>query len=423
VLPSLRLSLTALTALTVLAASACDPVVGEHTSTSTPGDLTAGPTYTEHVAPILVKSCASCHQPGGIAPFSLLTYDNARDAAGAIKASTATRAMPPFNLDNSGDCNTYEDARWLDEAEIKTLADWVDAGSPEGDPAKAPPSPDAPAGLEDKSVTLDMGLSYLPDQTLDDDYRCFIVDPEIDADRFLTGFEVKPGDKRVVHHLILFSLDTDAAEEQATKLDQADGEEGYRCFGGPGVTDARFMAGWAPGGGATHYAKDTGIRLFAHRKLVMQLHYNLANGAFPDRTTMDLALAESVAKEATISRVAAKNINLPPGQTRVEAKGTLKIPAALGSVTVWGVAPHMHTRGTTMDVSSTSGGKSTCVVAVPRWNFHWQSFSRYETPLTLPAGSQVAITCGYDTSKETKTITSGESTEDEMCINFLYVTR
>ncbi|MEO7332039.1 MAG: hypothetical protein ABI193_25915, partial [Minicystis sp.] len=91
--------------------------------------------------------------------------------------------------------------------------------------------------------------------------------------------------------------------------------------------------------------------------MVMQVHYNLANGAFPDQTTMDLALADEVKKEATISRVAAKNISLPPGQTHVEAKGTFKVPAMAKEVTVWGVAPHLHTRGTTMDVSSTFGGK------------------------------------------------------------------
>jgi mono/diheme cytochrome c family protein len=414
----------ALAALFALAASACTSAVGEHPSTSVPVDTSdSHPSYAEDVAPILMKSCASCHQPGGIAPFSLLTYEDARDAAGAIKAKTATREMPPFNPDNSGDCNTFEDARWLSEEEIATLADWVDAGAPEGDPAKAPAPPEPPAALQGKTTTLDMGVTYLPDQTRDDDYRCFIVDPALDHDRFLTAFEVKPGDQRVVHHLILFTLDSDAAEKQAADLDQADGKDGYQCFGGPGVIDSRFVVGWAPGGGPTYYAEDTGIRLYGKRKLVMQVHYNLANGAHPDRTTVDLALTDSVAKEATITRVAAKNINLPPGMARVEAKGTFKVPAAAGEVTVWGVAPHMHTRGTTMDVTATSGGKTSCMVKVPRWNFHWQSFNRYTTPLTLAGGSQVSITCGYDTSKETKTITSGEGTENEMCINFLYVTR
>ncbi|MFO0761819.1 MAG: hypothetical protein U0359_35590 [Byssovorax sp.] len=408
-----------------LALPACSPAVGEHPSTSevVPGGVEGQPTYAEDIAPIVMKNCVTCHQPGGIAPFSLLTYAEVSAAAGSIKQQTATRAMPPFNPDNSGDCNTFEDARWLTDEEIALIGAWVDAGAPEGDPDKAPPPPDPPAGLEDKSVTLDMGVSYLPDASLSDEYRCFIVDPGLDHDRFLTGYEVKPGDARVVHHLILFSLDSDEAEKQAADLDTADKKDGYQCFGGPGVLDSRFLVGWAPGGGPTHYAKDTGIRLNAGRKLVMQVHYNLANGSYPDRTTMDLALADSVAKEATITRVSAKNIVLPPGESLVEASGALTIPAAAGKVTVWGVAPHMHTRGKTMDVSYSKDGKTTCVVKVPRWDFHWQSFARYTTPLVAEGGGKLDITCGYDTSKETKTITSGEGTEDEMCINFLYVTR
>src|SRR6185295_91059 len=124
----------------------------------------------------------------------------------------------------------------------------------------------------DKSVTLDMGLTYTPDPEHTDEYRCFIVDPALGADRFLTAFQVKPGDQRVVHHVILFSLDTAAAEQQATAQDTADSLGGYPCFGGPGAAPSRFIAGWAPGSGPTRYAEGTGVRLFSGRKLVMQVH-------------------------------------------------------------------------------------------------------------------------------------------------------
>jgi hypothetical protein len=359
---------------------------------------------------------------GGIAPFPLVTYQDAKNVAPAIKAATASREMPPFNLDNTGACNTFSDARWLDDEQIKTIGKWVDAGAPEGDAAKAPAPPGPGAVLAGKSITLDSRATYTPDAKKSDEYRCFIVDPALTADRFLTGYQVNPGDSRVVHHLILFSLDTANAEQQAAALDAADPKDGYLCFGGSGVPESRFISGWAPGAGATYFQEGTGIRLSAGRKLVMQIHYNLANGAFPDHTTMDLALADSVQKEATIIRVAAKGFTLPPGQSLTSVSGQASIPATKGAVTVWGVSPHMHTRGKTQDAWYDNGGTKTCLSKVTRWNFHWQGFSRLSQPLRLPAGGTLNVTCGYDTSHDTTVVKSGEETSDEMCIDFLYVT-
>lgn len=149
----------------------------------------------------------------------------------------------------------------------------------------------------------------------------------------------------------------------------------------------------------------------------------MANGVFPDRTTLDLALADTVEKEATITRVAAKSIVLPPGQALAPATGQLKIPAAAGDLTIRGVAPHMHTRGKKMEVSLDSGGARECITRVGDWHFHWQGLSTYEKPITMKGGDTLSIECDYDTTMETTTIHSGESTSDEMCINFLYVTK
>ncbi len=421
--------------LAPLATMSCTPAdsespgAGGGSSSGTSGSTTTGgatdihPNWAEDVAPILVKSCATCHQPGGIAPFALLTYEDAKTVAPSMKAATAARTMPPFNPDNTGDCRTYSDARYLDASEIATLAGWADADAPEGDPSKAPPPFVAPPGLTDKSITLDMGTTYTPDETLADEYRCFIVDPKLAKDQYLTGYEMKPGDKREVHHVIMFAMDTDAADQAAADLDAADPKDGYLCYGGPGVAQSRFVVGWAPGAGASHYPAGTGIKLTAGHKLVMQIHYNMANGVFPDRTTLDLALADTVEKEATITRVAAKNIQLPPGQPLAPATGQLKIPLAAGDLTIWGVAPHMHTRGKKMEVTLDSGGTKSCITRVQDWNFHWQGFATYDKPVTLKGGDLLSIECDYDTTKETTTIHSGESTADEMCINFLYVTK
>lgn len=410
-----------------LAALACNGPTGANAGDggsggSGGGGVASSPTWSEDVAPVVMKACANCHLPGGIAPFSLVTYADASPLAGAIKAAVSARTMPPENVDNTGVCNTYSDARWLTDDEIALFSAWADAGAPEGDPAKAPAPPGAPAGLTDKSLTLDMGVTYTPDPSLTDDYRCFIVDPGLASDKFLTGYQVIPGDQRVVHHLILFALDSASAEQQAEAADAADPADGYPCFGGPGALPSRFVAGWAPGGDATHFAPGTGIRLSAGRKMVMQIHYNLANGSFPDRTRADLALASNVEKEATITRVAAHGFTLPAGSDLTTVTGQVPVPGLKGPFTIWGVAPHMHTRGKTLDASYTLNGQTTCLTRVNNWNFHWQGFSSLAQPLSLPAGGTLNVTCGYDTSHDTMPVSNGEGTDDEMCIDFLYVT-
>ncbi|MEZ4297377.1 MAG: hypothetical protein R3B70_20600 [Polyangiaceae bacterium] len=387
------------------------------------GGAQAGPTYYEDVAPLLNKHCVGCHSEGGIAPFTLTSYENAKAVSGLMKLRTETREMPPWNPSNDGDCNTYKDARWLSDAEIALLGAWNDAGTPEGDPKNAPADPEPPKGLDKVDLTVDTGFDYTPDDTLVDEYRCFVIDLGLSEDRFVTGYEVLPGDKRVVHHAILFVTESDAADAQAEANDAADPKPGYTCFGGPGVGASQWTLGWAPGSRATMYPEGTGLKIGAGRKGILQIHYNLSNGAFPDRTTVKMTLESSVAKQAQITKVGTSNINLPPGQADAPATGSLQVPAGAGQFQVWGVGPHMHQRGHTLRVDYELNGQKTCIVDVPNWDFHWQGLALYDKPLAGKGGGTLSIRCGYDTTGEMETITNGEGTDDEMCINFLYVTQ
>ncbi len=389
----------------------------ETTSSSAGAGVPQNPTWWEHVAPIVYENCLGCHVEGGIGPLPLVTYEQVRPVAALMQANVETRTMPPWQADNSGECQTYADARWLSEDAIATLGAWAEAGAPEGDISRAPDMPQNPAGLTDITATLDIGVDYEPDGSVDDDYRCFVVDPGINSDMFLTAYHLKPGDSRVVHHVILYSLETLEAEQEALQLDANESGPGYTCFGGSGVGNSQFVAGWAPGTFATYYPKDTGIKLKADRKAVMQIHYNTLNGAWPDRTTMDVTFATSVAKPATISPVAAYALSLPPSEAYVDQSSSQPNPAPV-PVTVHGAYPHMHELG--VDLRVTVG--DTCAMFVPKWDFNWQQFYFYDKPFTAMPADSISITCGYDTSKQTNVTTWGEGTKDEMCINFFYVT-
>jgi hypothetical protein len=225
----------------------------------------------------------------------------------------------------------------------------------------------------------------------------------------------------VVHHAVLYAPNDAAAEAQAEGLDQAAGGPGYQCFGGVGVPAVPVMA-WAPGMPATSYPDGTGLHLSAGRKLVLQVHYNLTFGALPDRTKIDISLAPSVAKPASMYATLDFNLKLAPGQKEVvdDSASMNNSPVPL---TVYGIFPHMHTLGRTLSLEADLSGKTTCIGDVPDWNFHWQQFYMYSAPITLDPGATLRLKCTYDTRGQVDTVTWGEGTKDEMCVAMLYVTK
>lgn len=378
-----------------------------------------GPTWSEQIAPIVFRECVGCHREGGIAPFSLTSYASAAKLADDMAEEVEGRFMPPMPVDNSGSCNTYSNARWLSEAEIALIRAWATAGAPEGDKSKLPELPGAPEGLTNPSATLDMGEEYTPNAALADDYRCFVIDAPFANDTFLVGYQVLPGDPRVVHHAIVYQPNDDAAANDAIALDAAEPGMGYTCFGGPGVdADPRVL--WAPGAAVITLPTDTGLPMAAGRKLVLQVHYNLSAGAFPDRTRVLLATTDKVAHAAMYLAAADTKMSVAVGQA--EGTTTRTLDGTNKPIVLWGALPHMHTLGRKLHVDATSGSGSSCLVNVDRWDFHWQNAWWYSTPLTLDTFKDVTISCSYDTRGREAPVTWGEGTSDEMCLSYFYAT-
>lgn len=382
----------------------------------------AVPTYHGEVARILADHCFSCHTEDNIGPIALDHYDAARAVAALIKAETHARTMPPFMVsENGGDCQTYRDSPALTDEEIATLGAWADAGAPEGSPAATPEAPPRPS-LDDPTVVLDPGAAYTPPAGVDDDYRCFIVDPQVSTDQFLTGYEVRPDAIEQVHHVVLHSIDSDAEAALAHQLDDAETGPGYTCFGGSGTGAGRSLAVWAPGTGATLYPDGSGLRLLAGREIIMQVHYNRSTRE--DRTTVALDLASSVSAEGVITGVFDVSLDLPPGMESVTQSAALPVPALAVPVTFHGVYPHMHRYGKRMRAYWDRGGESVCLFDVPSYDFNWQRFFFYEEGVVLdpPGGGFLRIECEFDTRGATAPLYWGEGTDDEMCIAGFYAT-
>lgn len=331
----------------------------------------------------------------------------------------------PWNVDSSGDCGTYKDARWLSDSELETLRTWAEGARAEGTPPETPLQPPVIEGLKDVSLTIEMENDYTPRGDVNDDYRCFIVEPGLSEDQFITAFHVRPGNTQVVHHVILFDVMGSDGEAQVQKLDEQEAGDGYSCYGGPGSSAASVLLAWAPGSPPTQYPDGTGLKLTAGRKYVVQMHYNTLAGNGPDRTAIDLTLQKSVADQAFILLAGDWDLVLPPN--RADASTMVDISMADAGlpidVTVHAVFPHMHKLGTRMTGEYIGEKGSACMADVPRWDFNWQQFHFFQNPLKVYTHDLIRITCHYDTSARDVITPWGEGTEDEMCILGLYLTK
>jgi hypothetical protein len=421
-------------ALGAIALGACD---GGGPAPLTPdgGDVTPTVTYYEHVRPILVENCVMCHHDGGIAPFALTTYSEVVEHADDVAQATHDRIMPPFLADNSGSCNTWTNYRGLTDEEIATIGSWVDQRVPMGDPSIPAPQEHALPTLPTTDLTLQMEAEYTMDSTLTDDYRCFVVPVDTDVNLFVRGYDVMPGNSQRVHHVIVYNPADEAQVTAARERDAQDERMGYQCFGGP-IVDASPVVLWAPGAGAVMFPQErtglqTGIMIEAGRDQIIQIHYNNhedipAEVPFEDRTTIALSTVadDCNVRPAYFFPILDYDLNIPPRvASHIESQDwslqDLGVPA-FAIIPVWGVLPHMHTMGRSINVTRIpEGGTEECVVDLPRWDFHWQMPYFLGRPINVLGTDTMRITCEYNSMERDAMVHWGEGTQDEMCLAYM----
>jgi hypothetical protein len=416
-------------------------------SASDTGDDTAAAeiTYWQDVAPILYESCVGCHRSGGVAPFALDDYASAKEWAPASAAAVQGRTMPPWLVTADGSCGEFRDSRWLDPADVDTIAAWAEAGAPEGMVRDDLVAAEPEVLEEGMDVSTPDFLPEIEGGPLSqyDEYRCFLVDPALAQDVFLTGYSVEPGNEAIVHHVLLMPVDPALeVEPGVTNLDvmqalddESPDRDGWSCFGaaGDGVEVQGIPVAWAPGQGVVDYPEGTGVRVRAGERFVVQVHYNLADAAHVGesaRSTVRLRLEDQVEREGFFLLPDAlldtlfeeEPYALPAGQASVEY--TWELPAddilagfGLPSVDVYGVFPHMHAYGRRMHASiERDGAQEQCMAEVPRWDFGWQLYYFYEEPVSFASGDRLRVTCDYDTRAATEPVLPGWGTYNEMCL-------
>jgi mono/diheme cytochrome c family protein len=394
---------------------------------------TSGPTFSRDVAPVLYKNCTSCHRPGEIGPMSLLTYKDARPWAKSIAARVTAGTMPPWHADPA--TGEFLNDRRLSGAEKEAILQWVAADAPEGDPSDLPPPPQYAGGwtIGEPDVVLPMQEDYPipPSGTIA--YQYFEVPTNFAEDRWIQAFEVRPGNRAVVHHVIVYTRPPAPAAAAAPPpppagqparrpvpvfsfaagMDIPAGQTGGRELPpdqrkprGPNDRPAPRMLGpsigaYVPGTASRVYRPDTAARLVAGSTLIFQMHYTTIGKATTDRTSIGLIFAKTPpTTELRSTALINGNLHIPAGAPdhRVDAEMTIN-----RDVTLWGMLPHTHVRGKrwSYEVRYPDGRKAT-ILSVPKYDFEWQTDYIFAQPLKLPKGTILHATAWYDNSPGNK---------------------
>lgn len=384
------------------------------------------PTFHKDVQPILQRSCQGCHRPGEVAPMSLVTYSQARPWAKAIKASVASRKMPPWFADAS--VGHFRNAMTLSSEEIAVLAAWADTGAAEGDSADAPKPRTFTEGWQigtpDHVVEMPRAFEVPAAGTVE--YQYVVIPSGLSEDRWVKAVEARPGNRAINHHIIIFVRPKGstwvASKEPGEIFDMTQVPEKERSSKG-----AEWLYGFAPGSPPEVLGDGQAKLIPAGADFVLQLHYTTNGKPGSDRSKLGLVFAKERPKERVMTVPAASyNFEIPAeaGSHPVDFSVTFDADAKLLAI-----MPHMHARGKAMSVRLKQPGDTTASDLLKmRWDFNWQLVYQLADPIPLTSGSVVEATAVFDNSANNpfnpdpaKSVKWGEQTWDEMAMAILNV--
>jgi len=354
----------------------------------------APPTYSRDVAPLLADRCGMCHHAGGSAPFTLLSYADAKRHAGQIATVTANRFMPPWKADPAD--GPFVGQRPLADHEILLLRRWQEAGAPEGDPRDLPPPRDWVDGWQlgkpDLVITLKQPYTLPAEGT--DAFRIFVLPIPVETARFVRGLEFRPGNPKVVHHANI-RIDTTSVSR---KLDEAGPGPGYDGLIARTATypDGHFL-GWTPGQVSPLLPSELAWRLERNTDLVVELHMQPSGKAEQVAPSIGLYFGDTPpTRTPAMLRLGRQDIDIPAEDAKYVITDSYTLPV---DVDVEAVQPHAHYRARDVRGEATlPDGSTKRLIDIADWDFRWQHVYRFVTPLSLPKGTTVSMRYTYDNS-------------------------
>ena len=361
---------------------------------SAPRDVT----FAKDVAPILFTNCAYCHRPGEVAPFSLLSYKDARPWAVSIGKAVSSRQMPPWNADPH--YGSFRDPRRLTDAEIATIVAWVNGGAKEGNPADAPALPQFSDGWQigEPDLVLTMAEPVKIPATGTIPYMTVPTDYEFPQDTWVQAIEVRPGNRRVVHHAV------------ASASMPADN----------GIAGGQNVHLYSPGLEAMVWRDGYGKFFPKGTRVSFQMHYNAIGTETTDQSKIGFRFARTpVHTQVNTTIVLNSNIVVPPMVQKHEVIGAFQFPS---EARIHGLRPHMHLRAQlgTASIIRPDGMRSV-LLHIPHWDDAWQNYYVLSKPERVPRGTILEYLASYDNSPAnplnpdpTRPVPWGQQVWDEM---------
>jgi hypothetical protein len=390
----------------------------------------AAPTFTKDVAPILQKSCVSCHRAGQMAPMSLRTYEEVRPWARSIRDRVSRREMPPFHLDRNVGITEYVDDPSLTEAEIATIVNWANGGAPRGNPADMPAQRvftadhDWQLGKPDLIVTMEK--DYVVPAVSEDQQVDFVVPTGLTEDRYIKAIEAKPTQvgRKVLHHMLAYAIQ--------------EPQEGFDPLVDSPGNDTAYLVEYVPGTLPDVLPEGTGRLLRAGSKIKFSSHYHSIGEEIRDRISIAFVLyPKGYTPKHQVQTVRVRPqpgadgnyLDIPPGARNVRHDGYFRLerPAKIISF-----QPHMHYRGQAMSLEAIlPSGHTQMLTSVSKYDWPWQLSYTYKYPPAFPAGTLLHTITYYDNSAANKYnpdptawVGFGQRTIDEMAngwTDFIYI--
>lgn len=393
-------------------------------------------TYCKDVAPIIQTQCQGCHRPGEVGPFSLMTYRHAVKWADDVNEYVQNRKMPPWKP--VGSDGMFRDERGLTEAEIATIAKWVDGGMKEGDPRDLPPARSYTDGwqLGEPDLVVEFPEEMVVGAHGRDLFRCVVMPTNLTEDKFVMAYEVRPSNRRVVHHTLNFIDNQEQGrkleakeKERVKKSDEQDRGPGYSVSMGIGFQPRMAIGGWAPGQNPKPLPDGVGYYLPKGSDVVVQMHYHRTGKEERDRTRIGFYFAKKpVAQVFQAIVLPGRFIGIPANNDDFKVQGDAWVDQ---EVTLRTIMPHMHLLGRTIKTTMTlPDGTVKDLVWIKDWDYNWQETYFLKEPIKVPAGTRFHVEAHYDNSSKNplnpfnppKNVRFGEQTTDEMCFVFLGAT-
>ncbi|MFZ0970145.1 MAG: tetratricopeptide repeat protein, partial [Candidatus Acidiferrales bacterium] len=385
-------------------------------------------TFDRDIAPIIFRDCANCHHAGEASPFTLLTYGDVKSHARQIAAVTRKRLMPPW-LPEDGELKFADELR-LTDRQISLFQEWVDDGEKEGDAADLPPLPHFVEGwqLGKPDLILTADKPYLLPAGGDDNYWNFIFRAPVDRVRWLKAMEIRPGDKKLIHHANVLVDRTQSARHMEKEPGAGFGGMELEIESESFDPDSHFLF-WKPG--TVPYVEPDGmaLRLDKNTDLVLNTHMQPSGKAEKVQPTIGLYFTDVPASifPMLLQLENDRALDIPPGAKDFVVTDDFTLPVDVDLLAIY---PHAHYLGKDLlGYATLPDGSTKTLIHIPRWDLNWQAVFRYVAPVRLPKGTIVEMKYTYDNSEDNianpnhppQRVMAGNRARDEMAHLWLQV--